>query len=304
MSGDNSMVRGYFNWINERHAIYLRRQEGLPWPWTYDTILREYRFTNVFRELDTVTVWLRENWREPYADHSKLYFNIAMYRQFNWPPTMETIGYQTYHGDPLINDDDKVNPWDATENTWWVEDYQNAGNKTWTGAYIIRGPASQSTNPHTGLKWTSKADYMFHLVLEPVWQAAEPDWQSMTLQQAWEWWMQFDGFGPFLSYEVVTDMRHTRYLRNASDIMTWANAGPGAIRGLNRIAGWPITYNATQQEYNEMMRELLRVSPQYLAKYVPPLEMRDVEHCLCEYDKYLRVKLGEGRPRSKYTPST
>jgi hypothetical protein len=28
--------------------------------------------------------------------------------------------------------------------------------------------------------------------------------------------------------------------------------------------------------------------------------MRDIEHSLCETDKYLRVKNGEGRPRAKY----
>ena len=33
-----------------------------------------------------------------------------------------------------------------------------------------------------------------------------------------------------------------------------------------------------------------------------PLEMRDIEHCLCEFDKYERVRLGQGRPRAKYKP--
>src|SRR4051812_18417786 len=61
-------------WINERHAIYLRRQAGQPFPWTTDAILQRYRFCNVFRELDTVTVWLRQNWREPFANHENLWF--------------------------------------------------------------------------------------------------------------------------------------------------------------------------------------------------------------------------------------
>ena len=38
----------------------------------------------------------------------------------------------------------------------------------------------------------------------------------------------------------------------------------------------------------------------YLAYWIDGLEMRDIEHCLCEYDKYERVRLGEGRPRAKY----
>ncbi len=35
----------------------------------------------------------------------------------------------------------------------------------------------------------------------------------------------------------------------------------------------------------------------------PRLELRDIEHSLCEFDKYERVRLGEGRPRSMYKPS-
>jgi len=39
-------------WTKERDAIYTARREGKPSPWTTDHILRAYKFTNVFRELD------------------------------------------------------------------------------------------------------------------------------------------------------------------------------------------------------------------------------------------------------------
>jgi hypothetical protein len=32
----------------------------------------------------------------------------------------------------------------------------------------------------------------------------------------------------------------------------------------------------------------------------PSWEMRDVEHTLCEFDKYERIRLGEGRTRGVY----
>ena len=31
-----------------------------------------------------------------------------------------------------------------------------------------------------------------------------------------------------------------------------------------------------------------------------PFELREVEHSLCEMDKYQRVMRGEGRPKSRY----
>jgi hypothetical protein len=103
-----------------------------------------------------------------------------------------------------------------------------------------------------------------------------------------------------MAYEVVTDLRHSKYLENADDIMTWANAGPGAKRGLNRIHGRPLEQTIKAKQLTEEMKELLAVSGDYLLDVVPDLEMREIEHCLCEYDKYERVRLGEGRPRAKF----
>ena len=35
----------------------------------------------------------------------------------------------------------------------------------------------------------------------------------------------------------------------------------------------------------------------------PQLEMREIEHSLCEFDKYERARLGKGTLRAKYHPS-
>ena len=48
------------------------------------------------------------------------------------------------------------------------------------------------------------------------------------------------------------------------------------------------------------MKDLLDRSPGYLQGHIDVLEMRDIEHCLCEFDKYERVRLGQGKPRAKY----
>ena len=51
------------------------------------------------------------------------------------------------------------------------------------------------------------------------------------------------------------------------------------------------------------MKELLNFSvvPGVMRDVKEMLEMRDIEHSLCEFDKYERVRLGQGAPRSKYT---
>jgi len=37
-------IQKFFNYLNERHIIYLRRQNGVKYPWTSDAILNEYSF--------------------------------------------------------------------------------------------------------------------------------------------------------------------------------------------------------------------------------------------------------------------
>jgi hypothetical protein len=82
--------------------------------------------------------------------------------------------------------------------------------------------------------------------------------------------------------------------------MTWANPGPGAKRGLNRISGKELNEPMHIKRAIEEMRELLQYSLKELEPFVPALEMRDIEHSLCEFDKYERTRLNQGRPRAKY----
>jgi phosphoenolpyruvate carboxylase len=80
--------------------------------------------------------------------------------------------------------------------------------------------------------------------------------------------------------------------------MTWANPGPGAKRGLNRVFGREVSESLTSFQANEEMQNLLRICKEALYHEDPmfaDLEMRDIEHSLCETDKYLRAKV-DGRP--------
>ena len=99
-------------------------------------------------------------------------------------------------------------------------------------------------------------------------------------------------------YPIDLDKVADALLEAYKDIMTWANPGPGAMRGLNRIFGRPLDSKQKKPLFIQEMRELLAL----LNNTPLPLEMRDIEHCLCEFDKYERTRLGQGRPRSRYKP--
>lgn len=301
--------------MKARHDIYLARKAGKPGPWTADPVLRDGRFCNIFRELDTVTIWIDQNIRQPYADHPHLWFMLAIARYINWPDTLR-----------YLMDEAEPGTWPSEEGfepaklTKALEDYAAAGNKVYTGAYMIRAESDPSKEWYS---W-SKHRYIAEIVLGRLWEDRK-EWQRMLettpgvlrafnrLETVWEKFQQhrYIGWGPFMAYEVVTDLRHTRYLRNAPDIYTWANAGPGAIRGLNRLYGRNLEAKPrpeqTNQEMFELMKELNDLDePGFNATFGEPcdvnprFEMRDIEHVLCEADKYERVRLGEGKMRSKY----
>jgi len=305
--------------MKARHDIYLDRKAGKPGPWTADPVLRDGRFCNIFRELDTVTIWIDQNIRQPYADHPHLWFMLAIARYINWP---DTLRYLMDEAEPGTWPDEEG--FEPAKLTKALEDYAAAGNKVYTGAYMIRAESDPSKEWYS---WT-KHRYIAEIVLGRLWEDRE-EWQRMLettpgvlrafnrLETVWEKFQQrrYIGWGPFMAYEVVTDLRHTRYLRNAPDIWTWANAGPGAIRGLNRLYGRDLAAKPRPEQTNaemiELMQELNALDargfnetfgpPQLGSPHVGPrFEARDIEHTLCEFDKYERVRLNEGKMRSKY----
>ena len=327
------------SFMAERHRIYLRRRAGEPGPWTSDPVLREGRFCNVYRELDTVTIWVDKHIRQPYANHEHLWFMLAIARYINWPPTLAALietaekhnvpCWPSHPGFDLGEEYIAAKPggFDASSLTWALHQCAKKG-KVYTGAYMIRA----ESDPNAPWYSWSKHKYIAEIVLGRLWEDRE-DWAAFlepdvsdardqiaarealrpTLEEVWEKFQQkrYIGWGPFMSYEVVTDLRHTRYLSRARDIYTWANAGPGAIRGLNRLYGRDINARPRPEQTNAEMLELMNDlndldDPDFNEIFGEPsdvsprFEMRDIEHSLCEHDKYQRVKNGEGKMRAKY----
>lgn len=91
---DEETVNTFFADARERHAVYLRRKAGNPRPWTKDPVMRQYRITNVFRELDKTTTYLRNNIRDPLRDHPLVLPAVSLARWFNYIPSMETLFLQ------------------------------------------------------------------------------------------------------------------------------------------------------------------------------------------------------------------
>jgi hypothetical protein len=274
-----------WNWVREREVIRARKERGEPHPWTTDPILAAYRFCNVRREDDRGTVWIRENVREPFADRPELWLMLCICRQINWPETLaELIA------------DKRAWPTDGSFDPHRMTEVLNArkarGDKIYTGAYMISAPAT---------KGADKQAYISEVVVGDLWRRRGEfaDWSEATLQGTHARISRSNGWGPFMTYQAVVDMRFTRLLESAPDVATWAAAGPGTLRGLNRLHGRPVEATRSQAQALGEMRTIYALVEQETGV---AMDFSDVPNILCETDKYLRVQLGEGKPRARYVP--
>ena len=321
----------FFAYARERQAVLLRRRAGQPRPWSTDPVFANNRFCNVFREDDRTTIWFRESVRERLRSTPEVLLATVVFRWFNRITTGEAIfcdgwterGHSAWD-EFLSSGDTRVLRDAILKNVGYAGPYV-------TGAYIIKTPSGMD-----------KLDGVLYGIREFV---ARSGWKTYgekiieansfddsSLQETWAWLCQFPYLGPFMAYEVVSDLRYTTLLDRAPDIMTWANAGPGATRGLNRIWGrTPIDKTIPARQQSEEMRQLLRCAHDRTGTYWPrqaedggvttngyrvdlpydimtgprawpQWDMRTVEHTLCEYDKIERVRRGEGRMKQRFTP--
>lgn len=281
----------FLYWVRERHDIFLARQAGKPKPWTDDEILQNYFFTNPYRENDRVTAWFRENLRDPLRDSDDVMFATVAFRWFNLPETGQALMSCPTKGAyrfGLFQEWNEGRAKRLLRNLW-----DDGRNPVFTGAYMImagpgeRGSKIDNVCRHISLVYRQRKRFIAAC-------------KQGTLEAAWRELIQVPYLGGFMAYEVVTDLRHTALLQDASDVMTWANPGPGAIRGLNRLHGRPLHQNCRKEALNEM-RSLLVLCHRRLPKHMPSFELREVEHASCEWDKYERLLWNDGmRAKRRY----
>lgn len=290
-------------WMNERQHIRNRRYGGSPWPWTKDPILKEFRFCEVFREDDKVSKWIIDNWLTPYKEHPNLWIACCIARQINWPETLEEIGFPDFK----VNYSEWIKWRDAATNIMLQR--QRKGLKLYTSAYMIYGgPGKKGGVPE-------KAVWTMHYVIDRVVHQRyhfdkyfnEIDPLSRSFKYVTKSLEHFPGWSGFMGDQAACDMSYTHLLNQATDLMSWCNPGPGCIRGLNRLYGRALSFNLKEEQAVDEMRELLKIansSDSPLGNHIQkPLKIHTIESALCETDKYLRVKLGEGRPRCNYSPA-
>jgi len=262
--------------MNERHNIWLRKDRGEPKPWTEDVIFQQYKFTNVFRQLDKGTVVLRKM-LEGQKDLILILFNIIWYRYFNWYVHAEKLGFIT----------------DYLQLEEYITAKAKKCEKIFTGAWMTTGVSFE--DKHISYLRAAKEAWDRREMLYYLISA------STTIEATCSILIDLYMVGKFLAYELACDLRFTKLLNKATDKLTWANLGPGAQRGLKRLGLLHKNQKEGLASMQILYQQLVDNHIGYQILNAPwPFELREVEHSLCEFDKYQRTKNGEGHPRSKY----
>jgi hypothetical protein len=264
-------------WIEEREAIRLKREAGESKPWTQDPILLGYRFCNVRRMDDRVSRWLLENWYQPYLDHPSMLVNVALARFINNPPILQEIGFQEEWAPALLKA---------------LLRLLSESRTIWNAAYMVRGHTKAQ---YSGDKIGAVIDiYCTPLVVDP------PLIYPFSMSRTWESLQGRYGFGSFMAGQVVADLRWAM-TGTWADRHTWAPAGPGSLRGLNRVLGQHSKSKINPTYWGHWFGWYMdKIKPLLPSSITDRLEAMDYQNCLCEWDKMERCLWGEGRPKQTY----
>lgn len=290
-------VNAFFDYLTERENVRLRKEAGDFFPWTEDKILQTYKFTNVRRHHDRTSNELREMfYKENFNDDRRaILMNCATYRYFGTYEFAKEIGWQNY------DDFD----FEFIEDT--AEDRLANRERVFTGAYVITNQGISAP----------KQEVVVNHFLKALWKETPEIVKLAQTTQSWEKvakrMMLIKGFGGtgFMTKEVLLDTTYTGFWENYSekpnedaftfpaDWDTWTPIGPGALRGAARIYGDESAKPLKNEQAFNCIMDLMKMQDLFFGHDFR-LSPTDIQFGLCEFDKYERVRLGQGKPRSKY----
>lgn len=305
-------MRMYWYWIAERMNVWYERTIlRNPKPWTSDKILQEYSFTNVIRDLDKGTILYINNILkkidEPVNDLTKrkkeIVLNTMIYRLFIRKETMDTIGWFF-----------ELDKWDEqwTKAKAGLRKIKKSGEPVFHNAYYINDLHAASPSPDNHDK-TENAINLIETFWKPRLDEIYEFITTHDMKDTLEFLSTLCCVGLFTAYEWVCDFalchRHTVNTLVDWDDDSYVNIGPGNKRGLDYIfvnkgnlnyyqcnfylrASWK-HYMQRYGYYDRFIDQL----PEFMCE---DINMRVIEHDLCETSKYLNAYYEIGRPKAKF----
>lgn len=283
----------YFVW--EREAIRRAREAGLEREqWTSDPVFQKYKFTNIRRRDDRVSQWVITHLIEPAVDNGDehLWFTLLVARLINWPPTL--LRLLNAGVIPCSPADFNAEAFESV-----LEEAKTHG-KVYSGAYMLY-PTKMEPG---GNKSRAVAKYIIGSAVQRSGAIQQAMWGGCeaghSVEELVEALSQCFGISTFIAGQVAADLTYTEL--NFTDLYSYAPIGPGSSRGLNYLHGRKPFAAWGQRDFNRALIVIRERVARELG--ITDLTLHDVQNCMCEFSKYCRVVMGEGKPKTTYKPET
>lgn len=288
------MINNFFKFIIDRQTIWHKRfVEKLPAPWTSDSILQDFKFCNIYRQLDAGTIAITNHiCGENLSPQQKL-FNIVAYRFFNKKNTFETL----FDG-PLNNYDFNFAKLEKQF------DAAKLNENIFNNAYLV------SSHNYDANYRPSEKHIQILMMLRDLAPKMDEFANKLIISKPDNAISIINDFvpmsGPFLAGQILLDATYTKDLVKFTD-NDFLVVGPGAKWGLDIIFG----RNLSATEADEKCRYLHSIQNEFLCddwmrvrwqnpdySNAPYISLHDIQNSLCEFRKYWRLSNGEnGRKR-------
>lgn len=301
----DKMTAAFFEFVFDRQAVWHKRTAlGLPAPWTDDNILQNFRFCNVYRELDGGTIAIGKYLAQPLPTEQKL-FNIIAYRFFNRRDTIENL----FGG--LLSEQNF--DFKTLEKRF---DAKKKEENIFSNAYLITAHAyNRNYRPQDKrvqiLLMLNDLRFKLKDIIKTLRESAPQEGLKIIAEAV-------PMAGPFLAGQILLDATYAKNIvpYTANDFLI---VGPGAHWGLNIICGCALN----KKEADAECRKLWQMQPQAFAELKQTtgkdwnevrwqsesycggkyLCLHDVQNSLCEFRKYWRLKQGENAKRRYFKPT-
>lgn len=295
-------IDDFFLFMWKRHDIWRRRfiKKYEKDRWTKDKILKQFKYTNVYRQLDRGSLFALEVIIDPIkelissANEQKtknrymknLIWKLMLYRICNRIDTFEETGIPDY------NDFNVVAFYRSLLEVWKKHSIMTSAHLTC--------PCG---------KGLSKAEgYTFGLVnlwldMDKVMAAFNEAVANNNPKKAVKAFQSIHGVGGFTAYEVYCDLCYSGLIPWTTN--DFVNIGPGAMEGIRLLypstpkSGTLEKIHLLHREQNEHFKRL-GIQFQHYEKFEPvngQMSLRCIEHSLCEYSKYFLQKAEKGKRR-------
>ena len=264
----------FTNYINERESIRKAKESGMPFPWTNDPILRDYRFTNVRRTDDTVSKWYIEGIAQnPELNIEQKVLNAILFRCWNKPET--SLIFQQ-----PIKDFTRENIKAIDEQATRVLDILGDDYKQYGSAYFQSG--LKGAWKREGHSANRMLDLLSELLIS---YDIEAIIESPTPLDAFNIIKGIKGIGDFLAYQIWVDLTYIPEFDQSEDSFTVA--GPGCRLGIDLLVE-----DRDGMTHEELIFHL-RDNQHALDLDIDfTLTVMDIENCFCEFSKYTKRTMG------------